>query len=114
MMILLPRFIVVVFSLLLPLSPWLLCEVVAAIIINEGAVSESESSIPVIGATTTTPTTTTTTPLNSKVVQLTSTDFDAHVALGGGLWLLKFYAPWCGHCTKLAPILDDVAPFLAG
>jgi thiol-disulfide isomerase/thioredoxin len=96
---------VVSLVLLLLSSPWLFCICEAAIADNVGAInniaSEQSSGLG-------------TTP-HAKVVQLTTSDFDAHVKLGGdALWLIKFYAPWCGHCVKLAPILDNVAPFLAG
>lgn len=52
---------------------------------------------------------------HSTVVTLTTSNFDDHISdAANGLWFLKFYAPWCGHCKTLAPILDKVAPFLAG
>jgi len=45
--------------------------------------------------------------LANQVVQLTSDSFDAHIK--HGKWLVKFYAPWCGHCKRLSPVLDTVA-----
>jgi len=50
------------------------------------------------------------------VVELTSDNFEPLVQQdpANGLWFIKLYAPWCGHCKALAPILDKVAPFMKG
>jgi len=47
---------------------------------------------------------------SSHVVELTTSNFPK---TSEGLWLLEFYAPWCGHCKKLAPTYERVATYFA-
>lgn len=51
----------------------------------------------------------------AEVVELTAESFDSSVRNGSaGPWFVEFYAPWCGHCQRLAPTWAELAGRLEG
>ena len=49
-----------------------------------------------------------------KAIELNSQNFDQEVIKSDLLVLVDFYAPWCGPCQMMAPILDQLSDDLAG
>ncbi|XP_062106074.1 protein disulfide-isomerase 5-2-like isoform X1 [Humulus lupulus] len=50
--------------------------------------------------------------VDGKVLELDESNFDSAISTLDHI-LVDFYAPWCGHCKRLAPQLDAAAPMLA-
>nr|XP_016490793.1 PREDICTED: protein disulfide isomerase-like 2-3 [Nicotiana tabacum] len=50
----------------------------------------------------------------SASVELNSRNFDEKVLKSKDLWIVEFFAPWCGHCKKLAPEWKKAAKNLEG
>uniref|UniRef100_A0A7N6FHS1 Protein disulfide-isomerase A6 n=1 Tax=Anabas testudineus TaxID=64144 RepID=A0A7N6FHS1_ANATE len=51
---------------------------------------------------------------SDDVVELTPSNFNREVIQSDSLWLVEFYAPWCGHCQNLAPEWKKAATALKG
>ncbi len=52
--------------------------------------------------------------MSGNVLQLNEEQFKSEVESGKGLILVDFWAPWCGPCRLVGPILDELAVELAG
>jgi len=50
----------------------------------------------------------------SDVVELTPKNFQKEVMKSDSVWIIEFYAPWCGHCQRLTPEYKKAASALKG
>ncbi|CAG9855345.1 unnamed protein product [Phyllotreta striolata] len=53
-------------------------------------------------------------PSSGNVVELTPNNFDKLVIKSDEIWVVEFFAPWCGHCQSLVPEYTKAANALKG
>ena len=51
---------------------------------------------------------------SANILQLNDSNFDTEIYKGATPVLVDFWAPWCGPCRMIAPILDKIADATVG
>jgi thioredoxin 1 len=46
---------------------------------------------------------------NEKVMHISDSEFDSKVLQGNLPCLVDFWAPWCGPCKAIGPVIDELA-----
>src|SRR5256885_1745751 len=52
--------------------------------------------------------------MGANVVEFTDSNFEAEVLKSAQPVLVDFWAPWCGPCRKIAPMIEELASEYSG